>query len=337
MRVAMISPHYRPVERGNSVTVDRICRHLRGLGCDVDIYGLSGPGSEDTIALVAGGGYDICHAFHAWHCGTVAVEISRRSGIPYLVTLTGSDVYEALDDDRQETTRSVLAGAAGIVAFHDVVADRLEGAFPGKLRARISVIPQGVDLPAAEPIPSDADEFRFLLPAGLRPVKCVQFPLAPLARLHAVDRRVRLTVVGPVIDNGYAAAFRAELSKYPFAGYPGAVDHASMPAMYRHTHVVLNTSRFEGGMANSLLEGMSWGRPVLAADIEGNRSLVTDGVNGFLYRDEREFENRAGMLLRDPELCKKLGRSGRSMVERDHSPKEEAARYLDLYRGILDG
>src|SRR2546429_3968143 len=43
----------------------------------------------------------------------------------------------------------------------------------------------------------------------------------------------------------------------------------------------------------SVLEALALGRAVLASDIEGNRSLIEDGVTGYRFRDEAEFERRA--------------------------------------------
>lgn len=336
MRVAMITPHYRPMDRGNAVTVERLCRNLRELACSVDVYGLDEWSGGQAVEAVTAGRYDLCHAFHACRGGVVAREIARRSGMPYLITLTGSDVYEALADARRKETLSSLASASLIVAFHADIAARLAGLLPGQRLAPVAIIPQGVELPDVEPLPSVGEEFVFLLPAGLRPVKDVLSALSPLAALHAVDERVRLRLVGPVIDRDYAEAVLTTVAAYPFVRCLGPVDHSAMAGLYLRSHVVLNTSRFEGGMANSLLEAMAWGRPVLASDIEGNRSLITDGVNGLLYRDEREFVAKAEMLLTDTGLCDRLGTAGRDAVSRNHAPVEEAAKYLGLYRSIIE-
>lgn len=334
MRIAVITPHYRPVERGNAVTVDRLARYLRGSGCVADIFSLDERGGEEIAAQVAGAGYDLCHAFHAWHGGVTAGAIKRRSGIPYLITLTGSDLYEALADARRDATLAALTSAEKIVAFHADMAARLLESASLFCAERIAVIPQGVELPSSIPESFTEGEFVFLLPAGLRPVKDVQAPLSPLSRLYAEDCRVRFMLAGPILDSRYAETVCADLSRYPFARYLGAVEHHAMGELYRRAQVVVNSSRFEGGMANSILEAMAWGKPVLASDIEGNRSLITDGVNGLLYRDDAEFFSKAGMLLRDADLRSMLGRAGRDMVALHHAPQVEAARYLELYRAI---
>jgi glycosyltransferase involved in cell wall biosynthesis len=87
-------------------------------------------------------------------------------------------------------------------------------------------------------------------------------------------------------------------------------------------------------MANSLLEAMQLGIPVLAADIEGNRSLVIDGKNGLLYQDEESFISKAERLLLDAELRSALVLNGKRYVEENCSATREAASYVELYRKV---
>jgi glycosyltransferase involved in cell wall biosynthesis len=166
-------------------------------------------------------------------------------------------------------------------------------------------------------------------------VKDIGFALAPLAELQQEDPRVRLLVAGPILDEQYGAALLAELERHPFARYLGVVGREAIGALYRRAEAVINTSRFEGGMANSVLEAMAFGRPVLAADIEGNRSIVKEGKTGLLYRDEGEFLEKARKLLRDDTLRRHLGEQGSRLVQERFSPVREAAAYRELYGQVL--
>ena len=89
-------------------------------------------------------------------------------------------------------------------------------------------------------------------------------------------------------------------------------------------------------MANSLLEAMAYCRPVLASAIEGNRSLVSDGENGFLFSSAEEFIDKAEMLLLDKELRNTVASAGRSYVLAHCSADQEAKSYLELYMNILE-
>ena len=334
MRIALITPHYCPDIRGNAVTVRRIEHHLRLLGCTLDVFALDSVSAESALTRIMAGGYDLCHAFHAHEGGAVARMIANLSNIPYVITLTGSDINMACAGSSRDETLAALAGSTRIVAFHSSIAERLALEFPA-LSGRIAVIAQGVLLPDMIYVEPPADRFTFLLPAGLRPVKNVLFPLEPLSRLVIEEPSLRLVIAGPILDEAYATQVVDRLRHYPFANYIGAVAQPEMGKLYQQASAVLNTSLSEGGMANSLLEAMAWCRPVLAAAIEGNRSLVTNGVTGLLYRDNDEFLDKARQLLTDSTLRKQLTSTARQMLLEKHSPECEATEYLKLYRVIL--
>jgi len=110
-----------------------------------------------------------------------------------------------------------------------------------------------------------------------------------------------------------------------------------MRSLLEAVDVVLNCSLSEGGMANSVLEALACGRPVLAAAIEGNRSLVEDGDTGFLFAGPEEFEAKATRLLEDPRLRRRLGLAGQSRVRALYPPEREVEGYLAQYHRLVPG
>lgn len=329
-KVALITPYSFPENRGNAVTVRRVERNLRAVGANVELFGLDLITSDEIVDRISAGNFDICHAFHAFDGGTVARLAAIKTHIPFIITLTGSDLHEAMFDDRREKVIESLRDADAVVAFHDSVRERLLFEMP-KLTNKTVIIPQGVEIPP-DSVPKPAgQEFVFLLPAGLRPVKDVLFPLEPLSQLSRKGLSIRLIISGPALDDDYASLVMRHLKDYPFASYAGAVDHQTMNMMYQRADAVINSSLFEGGMANSLLEAMAFNRPVLASNIEGNRSLVKDGVNGLVYDDTEDFMKKAGMLIRDSQLHLKLVATAFRKVVAEHDPKQEALRYLEIY------
>jgi glycosyltransferase involved in cell wall biosynthesis len=237
--------------------------------------------------------------------------------------------------------RRVLEGAAGLAVFHESIGERIAGALPD-LRSRIVPIPQAALLVPGEPLDLGArwaglPERRvlFVFPAGVRMVKNPRLPLAPLGRLVARRPEVRLLYAGPVLDPDEGAALIRALDGLPWARYAGAVPHAQMASLLAQSDVVLNCSISEGGMANSVLEALAMGRAVLASDIEGNRSLVEEGVTGLVFRDERDFEGQAERLVRDPALRERLGAEGRARVRARYPPEREIDGYLGIYRRLV--
>lgn len=332
MKVAMITPYYQQQTRGNAVTVRRIERNLAAAGCDVRVFSMEEWRMGGLRQRVAEFSPDCIHAFHALHGGIPAREMAEELGVPYVVTLTGTDLYSAEDVNTGSTMLRVLSDAASLVVFHESLRQRILRIL-SQPAPPVTVIPQGVDLPGSVP-PEVEGDFVFLLPAGLRTVKNVLFPLRPLQSLYDRYHGIRFHIAGPMLDNDYGAQVLQTLGEYPFARWLGEITFDEMPAFYGRSHVVLNSSVSEGGMSNSLLEAMALGRPVLASDIEGNRSLVHDGDNGLLYGSEEEFLSKAELLVKDQVLRQRLGSAGRRYVQENCSPAEEAICHMELYRNI---
>lgn len=340
-RVAILTPFALPSVRGNAVTVTRVAQGLGERGVDLRVWDLSARAEASIAADVEAYRPALVHAFHAYRAGPLALRVARRREVPLVVTFTGTDAnHDLFDPERAPVVRPVLEGAARLTVFHRSIVDRVAAALPD-LRRRIVVVPQSVRLSVGEGFdlqarwPRPARTVLLVFPAGIRAVKNPMFPLAPLRRLVAALPEIRLLYVGPVLEPGVGEALSRSLAPLPWARHVGAVPHAQMASLLSQADVVLNCSISEGGMANSVLEALSVGRAVLASDIEGNRSLIGDGVTGFLFQGEADFERRAAELVRDPGLRERVGRAGRELVARDYPPRREIDGYCEVYRELV--
>ena len=332
MRIALISPYSLTRATGNAVTAARICNSLGAVGCNVVVFSLEDYALDGLSAAIEEFAPDLIHAFHAFYCGKQAQYLACKLGLPFIITMTGTDIYRA--DNYTSVELQLLRSAAGITVFTWPIKQKLGNYLNSE---KISIIPQAVDIQSAQQHSSTNEDFIFLLPAGLRPVKNVLYPLIPLARLAKKYPRIKLQLAGEVIDSAYAAEVLLKYDMEQCASWLGSVAHGNMPEIYANASVVLNCSLSEGGMANSLLEAMQLGIPVLVADIEGNRSLVIDGNNGLLYQDEESFLAKAERLLVDVELRSALVMNGKRYVEENCSASLEAASYVELYRKVIRG
>jgi L-malate glycosyltransferase len=340
-RVALLAPFAFPSVRGNAVTVDRIAEGLAARGAEVRVWDCS----LDTAlveAEVERFAPACIHAFHAWRVGPLALRLARRAEIPLVVTLTGTDAnYDLFDADRAAATRRVLEGAARITAFDDSIGRRVATALPD-LQARLVIVPQSVDLQRQEAFdlrsawPDLPDpRILFVLPGGIRPVKRPGMPLAPFDAVVARHPHVRLLYAGPVLDAADGAALMAGLAPRPWARYVGTVPHPRIASLLSQTDVVLNCSESEGGMPNSILEALACGRAVVAADIEGNRSLIEHEVTGLLFGDQAGLGAAAERVILDAGLRARLGAAGQARVRSEFPLAREIDGYLAIYRALV--
>jgi glycosyltransferase involved in cell wall biosynthesis len=323
--------------RGNITTVKRIARSLGTVGAEVVVLPVDAMSFDEMKGRLSAFSPHVIHGFHARCCGDTARLLALSLSIPFVMTLTGSDINDPVMRE-DPATLGTLTAAARIVCFDTSIAVTVRHHFPDSAD-RLCVIPQGVS-----PLRLTGDhEFGLppnaqvlLLPAALRPVKNVEFPVRALSGLLAGSNPVMLVIAGGEIDPHYAAGIRRLIAGNPSVARLGEVAYERMGDLYTRADVVLNCSRFEG-MPNSLMEAMALGRAVLAADIPGNSLLVRHNETGLLYRDESEFIELVLRLLGDVALRERLGTSAARLVRDNFPPLREAERYMSLYRDVLQG
>jgi glycosyltransferase involved in cell wall biosynthesis len=277
---------------------------------------------------------------------------ARARGIPYVATLTGTDVHQDLASPRHAAAvRSVLLGAAALLAsserLADLVIERLGLPVP------VAVVPTAVEDPAGwrRPAPEADGRVLFLQVGGWREVKNNLFPLGPLATLAAQLPGLRLRYLGPVREEAYHARWRDVAPDVPFAEDGGVVDPGGMPAAYAEAAALLNTSHSEGA-SNAMLEAMAAARAVLASDVPGNAELlsfdpdrweestgvlyrVTAGPDGRPVHDPADFLAKARRLALDPALRRRIGENAHRAVLAAHTPDLELDGVLSSYRLAL--
>jgi glycosyltransferase involved in cell wall biosynthesis len=341
MRLGIVTPFYFPSVRGNSITVQRIESGLRDQGVIVRVWSLEdGPPPDKILQALDAFAPDLVHGFHVSASGRIITDAASRLGVPSILSVTGTDVNTDLFDPHRTTeVMDVLRRATRIVVFHDVMRVKLVGELP-EVAHRIRVIGQTVRCQEAQfdlrrQLDLQPNDVIFFIPAGIRRVKNVTFCLKPLDALRIQYPQIKAVFVGPIIEAAEGARLRELLRDYPWAFYLGPVPHEQICAMFTSVDVVINSSLSEGGMANSILEAMSRGRAILASDIEGNRSVVRDGIDGLLFASGSEFAQKAERLIRKPGLRHALGKNGREKIEREFSPEREIHDYLRLYQETI--
>lgn len=105
---------------------------------------------------------------------------------------------------------------------------------------------------------------------------------------------------------------------------------------YRSNDVVILPSLYEG-FPNVVCEAISCGLPVLCSDICDNRSLVKDGVNGYLFNplDEESISNTLFAFCSLPESERQnMGKESRIIAESILSKEHFVNKYIELFDSL---
>ncbi|MBZ3900825.1 MULTISPECIES: glycosyltransferase [Streptomyces] len=220
-------------------------------------------------------------------------------------------------------------------------AERVTGERAG-VRARWTVIPNGVDTGRFHPAAVDAVRAGIPLLEGVDPAAPLVVCVGRLCRQKGQDvlltawdavlRRVpgaRLVLVGdgPEGERLRAAAPEGVL----FAG--GVAD--AVP-WYQAADLVVLPSRWEG-MALAPLEAMACGRPVVLTEVDGARESLPPGQEPVPVEDPAALAASVARLLLDPLLRESLGHECRRHVLTTHDVRHTNEAVAGVYRELLGG
>lgn len=340
MRLAILTPSYLPTIRGNAITAARLAAGLAERGATVEVLALDRAPGGEILAGLRAFRPEILHGLHATASGPLLLEAAGALGVPAVLTLTGTDANQDLfHPERRPLVCRVLREVQAVVAFHDVIRDKVRRELP-ECAPRLHVIGQGVrweGAPPPPPPPRLPGEFVFLQVAGIRRVKNIPAVIPPLTALQRSHSGLRYRLAGPVLEAAEGERVAGLLASRPWAAHLGPLPHAALRGLLAGSDALLSSSLSEGGMPNAVLEAMSLGVPVLASDIEGHRSVVADGETGLLYGSEAECLAQGERLIADDRLRARLGARARERAAEQFSPAAEIERHLALYRRLLSG
>lgn len=200
----------------------------------------------------------------------------------------------------------------------------------GVKESRITVIPNGVDIPSGT---SDVRTSREVLYVGnlYQGVGWKAFDVLFDAwqRVVAADPSARLVVVG----GGDLAWWREYVGRLGLAASVEFVGRSEAPAQwFRRAGLFVLPSRREG-MSNALLEAQSWGVPCVVSDIPGNKAVVEDNVNGLVVpvNNAEALSSAIRLLLGDPVLRARLGKAARARAEREFAMATMVQQVANTY------
>ncbi|MDD2585111.1 MAG: glycosyltransferase [Syntrophomonadaceae bacterium] len=339
-KILIITPFHRS-RRGNSLTSERIQAGLIKQGFTIGIVSLEENNWLNKLHYdLATRKYALIHGFHAAHCGRVLEMVPELQELPLVLTMTGTDINYDLKKLENYSLIRTLQLVKRIVVFNADFKEVLVGINP-EWENKVVIIPQGVMLETGNPKSRSEfgltlDDFVFLLPSGLRPVKHIELAIDALEKLQEQYPEVRLIIIGTTIDPEYSRQIIKRIENLSWVTYLGEVPHEEMKNILLLGDVVINTSWAEG-QPQGALEAMSLGKPAILTAVPGNLNIITPGQEGFYIKDVEELRTAAETLVRDSALRQIMGDRAQKLVETRFTTSQEINRYEELYCGILRG
>lgn len=241
-------------------------------------------------SLAARAPFDVVDAHFAHPDGAAAARLAARLGIPFTITLRGSDIHRDLARrEMRPLLLDTLDRATAVIAVAKPLADAVLEA--GVRAEKVHVIENGVDSSLFQPrdrklarreIGAPVEGALVLAVGSLVPVKGFDLLLRAFAPLRD---HARLWIVGEGTGRSDLESLAVALGIHDRVTFVGAVPQERLPAYYAAADTLCLSSRNEG-CPNVVLESLATGTPVVATSVGHIPSLVREGANGRLVTPE---------------------------------------------------
>jgi len=264
--IVIVSPALQDANNGNWQTAQRWAKML-GCAYRSRIVRVWQPQtdaacSSDTVMI----------ALHALRSSDSIVSWANQRGSRRLIlALTGTDLYRDIHTSAQAQHALALAGQL------IVLQERGLQSLPAPHRSKAHVVFQSTT--SRQTLPKTSRHLHAVMVGHLRDEKMPQ-TLFEAARLLQQDASIRITHIGSSLDENLAQdAINTEAICVGYT-WAGGLKHAQTRQKIQRAHVLVHTSKIEGG-AHVIMEAVCSGTPVLASRMDGNVGMLGGGYDGY--------------------------------------------------------
>jgi colanic acid/amylovoran biosynthesis glycosyltransferase len=255
------------------------------------------------------------HVHFAFGAAGVSILLKELTGIPYSLSIHGSDVLLP-----QPLQAEKLKRAAFIVSnclFH---VDNLKKRFPALQNQKFHVVRLGLDLTSPfwsnyTAVTSERP-LKILNIGRLLPVKAQEILIHACACLKRRNLNFICQIAGGGPRRLALETLIVELGLSDYVRLLGPQYEAEIVKLIEWSHVMVLSSKSEG-TPMTVIEAMAKARPAIAPDITALPEMIEDGRTGFLFQPEsaESLADKLSVFCRNPDMVRDFGQAARRRAE----------------------
>lgn len=337
---------YRMEENGKVIRIP-------GIPIGIYDYRLTGIYPLKAIKIIKKWNLDVIHSQTEFGIGTFARILSKQLGIPLVHT------YHTMYEDYVHYithgyfNRSSKKIVEYLTLFYCdktiselvVPTKKAYELFKQKYKVdrNVYIVPTGIDvekfyreknpkldvLKKRKEIGLCKDDFVILFVGRIGTEKNIDLLLSSMKSLIGVSRKFKLLIVGdgPDLDNYKKYTIKNKIMDNVI--FVGKVPWDKIREYYLISDCFATASHTET-QGLTVIEAMAASLPVVAIDDESFTDTVIHNLNGFIFKNKREYKKAMVTLFKDRNLLDRLSKQARISAE-THSSKYFAEQILDVY------
>jgi len=302
--------------------------------------------------------FDLVHSQSAGAYYFLRRGLNKKYNLPVVVTLHGTSLNEIRTklkipfDLRSKISllkniytylfwdRFYLRAADMVIATSDQQLELIKKFYPVKAE-NLSLVYNGIDTDLFRPEKTSdikkGDEFIILAVARLKKEKGIQNIIRALPELLKKISRVKLLIIGEGEYQPELQRLAEKLSVADRVSFLGFVPYNQLPEYYNLADIFVNPTIRENGYDLTIISAMACGKPAVCSRIGSVPTVITDGVDGFLYpKNNLSLLREIIIKLREnPQLRDSVGKNARNKAVGKFSVTGMIQKTIAVYEKVL--
>ena len=330
---------------------------IPGIPTGIYDYRLTGIYPIRAIKTIKKWNLDVIHSHTEFGIGTFARIIAKQLNIPLVHTY-----HTMYEDYVHYITKGYFDGTSKKIVEHltkfycDKTAKELivptKKAYnlfkeKYKVEKNIHIIPTGIEIEKfykenidqkkleelRNKLKIKKEDFIILYVGRLGQEKNVDFLIDNQKHFVNENKNIKLVIVGSGPDYDKYVEKTKKLNLEENIIFTGKVPYNKIQYYYNLGNIFVTASTTET-QGLTLIEAMSTSMPVVCIDDESFKNTIVDGLNGYLFKNKKDYKKIIEELINNKSLLKKLGEQAK-MNASEYSSKYYAERVLDVYKKTI--
>jgi len=283
----------------------------------------------------------LIHTHFAWLSAAGGMVISQLLELPFTLTTHAYDIYSHKNDLLAMTTRMTDRVVTISDCNKEAILDRSAGLRP----ERIEVIRCGIDMDLFQQRDGRPENHVFQITAvgSLIEKKGHECLIRACRELKARGLQFRCVIIGEGKLKQPLQALIQDLELDDNVTLLGAQTQASVRDRLAKSDLfalacVIDETGERDGIPVAMMEALAMEVPVVSTPVSGIPELIRHEETGLLVpqNDPIVLAEALIRLAKDEPLRRKLGKNGRSLVEREHDIRKNAGRLAGLFQQVIE-
>ncbi|MCK5004739.1 MAG: glycosyltransferase [Candidatus Aminicenantes bacterium] len=288
--------------------------------------------------------YDIIHS-HFGNNGEIGVYLRKGGFNGKLVTsFYGYDLSTFINNNGESVYKKLFSSGELFLPICSYFRDKLINLSCDPQKIRLHQI--GIDLDKykfLERTLEEGDIVNIVTAGRLIEKKGYIYSIKALKDLSFKKKNFLYTIIGEGPLSGMLIQLVDDLGLNRYVKFAGNVNQDELLEYYRRSHIFLLPSITaengeEEGTPTVLLEAQAVGLPVVSTFHSGIPEIVIHKESGYLAeeKDIKGISKYLDVLIEDQELRKKMGKSGRSFIEKKYNIIKLNSKLAGFYKELLE-